>query len=315
MSILDGKENLYHITADSKQELEPYFDKVSYQACEYSFTTMYMWQQSYGFRYYKNDNFVLIFGEYEKTIFVINPLCEKQYLEEAFGTIEHIFEELGKPLEFRAITQEIREYIEQRYGTKLYYYNVRDNWDYIYEGDKMRNLSGRKLHSKKNHLNSFLKQYEGRYEYRLLSQDEFQACIELEEKWARTKENDENIISERLAIPKVFSNIRYFPNIKVGGMYLDGKLEAFSIGDMILPNMALIHVEKANPDIRGLYVAMSVFFLQNEFDQVEFVNREDDLGLEGLRKSKLSYKPYDMVEKYWITTIEQEEFELVEKAS
>lgn len=159
-----------------------------------------------------------------------------------------------------------------------------------------------------------MKQYEGRsYEYRLLSQDEFQACIELEEKWARTKENDENI-SERLAIPKVFSNIRYFPNIKVGGMYLDGKLEAFSIGDMILPNMALIHVEKQILILEELYVAMSVFFLQNEFDKVEFVNREDDLGLEGLRKAKLSYKPYDMVEKYWITTIEQEEFELVEKS-
>lgn len=114
-----------------------------------------MWQQSYGFRYYKNDNFVLIFGEYESTIFVISQLCEKQYLDEAFDTIEYIFKELRKPLEFRAITQEIKEYIEQRYGTKLHYYNVRDNWDYIYEGDKMRNLSGRKLHSKKNHLNSF----------------------------------------------------------------------------------------------------------------------------------------------------------------
>ena len=307
MSILDGKENLHHITANSKEELQPYFDKVSYEACEYSFTTMYMWQQSYGFRYYKTDKFLLIFGEYEGDIFVINPLCEMQYLDDAFDEIESIFQQLHRPLEFRAITEEIKEYIEQRYGNYFYYYNVRDNWDYVYEGDKMRTLAGRKLHSKKNHFNSFLKQYDGRYEYRLLSQDEFGGCIELEERWARTKENDQNLISERLAISKIFSNIRYFPDIRVGGMYIDGKLEAFSIGDLILPNMALIHVEKANPDIRGLYIAMSVFFLQSEFEKAELINREDDLGMEGLRQAKLSYKPYKMVEKYWITKTEQKD--------
>ncbi|WP_454964105.1 DUF2156 domain-containing protein [Filifactor alocis] len=307
MSILDGKENLHHITANSKEELQPYFDKVSYEACEYSFTTMYMWQQSYGFRYYKTDKFLLIFGEYEGDIFVINPLCEMQYLDDAFDEIENIFQQLHRPLEFRAITEEIKEYIEQRYGNYFYYYNIRDNWDYVYEGDKMRTLAGRKLHSKKNHFNSFLKQYEERYEYRLLSQDEFEGCIELEERWARTKENDQNLISERLAISKIFSNIRYFPDIRVGGMYIDGKLEAFSIGDLILPNMALIHVEKANPDIRGLYIAMSVFFLQSEFENAELINREDDLGMEGLRQAKLSYKPYKMVEKYWITKTEQKD--------
>ncbi len=307
MSILDGKENLHHIRANSKEELQPYFDKVSYEACEYSFTTMYMWQQSYGFRYYKTDKFLLIFGEYEGEVFVINPLCENQYLDEAFDEIEHIFRELQKPLEFRAITEEIKAYIEKRYGNRFYYYNIRDNWDYVYEGDKMRDLSGRKLHSKKNHFNSFLKEYDGRYEYRLLTKDEFEKCIELEEKWARTKENDQNLISERLAISKIFSNIRFLPDIRVGGIYVDGKLEAFSIGDLILPNMALIHVEKANPDIRGLYVAMSVFFLRNEFENAELINREDDLGMEGLRQAKLSYKPYKMVEKYWITTVEQKD--------
>ena len=96
MSILDGKENLHHITANSKEELQPYFDKVSYEACEYSFTTMYMWQQSYGFRYYKTDKFLLIFGEYEGDIFVINPLCEMQYLDDAFDEIESIFQELQR---------------------------------------------------------------------------------------------------------------------------------------------------------------------------------------------------------------------------
>lgn len=281
--------------------MKPFFDLVSYEACEYSFTTMYMWQQSYGFHYSIRENFVIIMGEYEGQIFSINPLCAEDFLKEAFDEIEMIFQKLKRPLQFRAITQEVKPYIRQRYGDKFLCENSRDNWDYVYEGEKMRTLGGRKLHSKKNHLNAFLKEYEGRFEYRLLSPSEFAECIALEERWAKSKDNDENIISERLAIPKIFANIKFLPELRVGGMYVDGKLQAFSIGDYINPNTALIHVEKADPNIRGLYVAMSAFFLRNEFAQAEFINREDDLGLEGLRQAKLSYKPYKMVEKYFFT--------------
>ena len=83
-------------------------------------------------------------------------------------------------------------------------------------------------------------------------------------------------------------------------MYVDNKLEAFTIGELINPNMALVHIEKANPNIRGLYQYINQQFILNEFPEVEFVNREEDLGIPGLRKAKLSYHPVRFVEKYTV---------------
>ena len=89
--------------------------------------------------------------------------------------------------------------------------------------------------------------------------------------------------------------------VKMGGIYIDGKMEAFSIGTYNeLEKMAIIHIEKANPDIQGLYQAINQMFLVNEFPEAELVNREDDLGLEGLRHAKMSYYPIDFARKYRI---------------
>ena len=77
-------------------------------------------------------------------------------------------------------------------------------------------------------------------------------------------------------------------------------MEAFTIGENINENMAVIHIEKANPEIRGLYPYINQQFLVHEFKDVEFVNREEDLGIEGLRKAKLSYHPCKFVEKYTV---------------
>ena len=91
--------------------------------------------------------------------------------------------------------------------------------------------------------------------------------------------------------------------LKIAGIFIDGNLEAFTMGEYLNPNMALIHIEKANPSIRGLYPYINQQFLVNEFSDVEFVNREEDLGIEGLRKAKLSYHPVKFVEKYTVREV------------
>ncbi len=174
----------------------------------------------------------------------------------------------------------------------------RDSHDYFYEAEKLRTLSGRKYHSKKNHYNSFLKEYGDRFEYRRLGCKDFPEAIALMERWAEDKEKDQHLVGERLAVEKVFKNYPKLTETKVGGIYIDNNLEAFTFGELLNPDTVVVHVEKANPEIRGLYTAINKLFLENEFPDVEFVNREEDLGLEGLRQAKLSYKPIKLVEKY-----------------
>lgn len=293
------------IDIDSKEKLQPYFDMVDYEACEYCFATLYMWQHLYNTGYYIGDGFAVIVGEYEGDTFSILPLASKEKLPEVIDFVLNYFAKADKTIYFRGITKEIVEDLQKYYPNKFEYIEERDLFDYIYDAESMRTLAGRKNQKKRNHINYFLKEYEGRFEYKLLDEDDFDACLELVKKWADNKqendEYDEGMDDEFVGIKKIFSNYDILKsNVKIGGIYIDGKLEAFTIGELLNPNMALIHIEKANPDIRGLYPFINQQFLVNEFSEVEFVNREEDLGIPGLRKAKLSYHPIRFVEKYTV---------------
>ncbi|MDO4710328.1 MAG: phosphatidylglycerol lysyltransferase domain-containing protein [Peptostreptococcaceae bacterium] len=276
----------------------PFFKLVDYEACEYNFITLYMWQTVYDFHFATTDNFMAVFGVKEGELFAIQPYCRAEHFEEAMIFIESFFKKVDQKLEFKAVTEEVLAKMEALYPGRFRWETNRDDSDYIYEAEKLRTLAGRKMHSKKNHLNAFIKEYGERFVYKRLDKNDFSDCIRLSEKWAFSREKDQNLIGESLAIKKVLKNYSKFSKLKVGGIYIDNQLEAFTFGDHLNPNMALIHIEKANPDIRGLYTAINKFFVEKEFPDVEFVNREDDLGIEGLRLAKLSYKPTKLVDKY-----------------
>ncbi|SCH36726.1 Uncharacterized conserved protein [uncultured Clostridium sp.] len=293
------------IDIDAKEKLQPYFDMVDYEACEYCFATLYMWQHLYKTGYYIGNGFAVLVGEYEGDTFSILPLAPKEKLPEVIDFVLDYFKKIEKKLYFRGITKEIVDDLKEYYPGQFEYIEERDLFDYVYDAESMRTLAGRKNQKKRNHINYFLKEYEGRFEYKLLDKEDFDACLELVKKWADNKEEnneyDEGMDDELLGIKKIFNDYEILKsNVKIGGIYIDGNLEAFTIGELINPNMALIHIEKANPDIRGLYPFINQRFLVNEFSDVEFVNREEDLGIPGLRKAKLSYHPVRFVEKYTV---------------
>lgn len=294
-----------NIDINSKKELDPYFDMVDYEACEYCFTTLYMWQHVYKTGYYIGDDFAVLVGEYEGNSFSILPLATKERLPEVIDFVIDYFKNINKKVYLRGITKEIIDVLNEIHPGKFEYIEERDLFDYIYDAESLRTLSGRKNQKKRNHINYFLKEYEGRFEYKLLDKENFDECLKLMKDWTINKEEhdsfDEGMDDELVAIKKIFNNYDILKDrVKVFGIYIDGKLEAFSIGEFLNKNMALIHIEKANPEIRGLYPLINQQFLVKEFADVEFVNREEDLGIEGLRKAKLSYHPCRFVEKYTV---------------
>ncbi|MGL5313447.1 MAG: DUF2156 domain-containing protein [Peptostreptococcaceae bacterium] len=293
------------ININTKEELDPYFDIVDYEACEYCFATLYLWQHVYKTKYYIGEDFAVIMAEYEGNSFSILPLASKEKLPEVIDFVVKHFENEGKKIYFRGITKEVVEMLNEKYPGKFNYTEERDLFDYIYDGESLRTLAGKKNQKKRNHLNYFLKEYAGRYEYKLLNKEKFEECLELLSAWTSNKEEndefDEGMDDEFIGIKKIFADYdKLEDKLKVAGVYVDGKLEAFTMGELINPNMALVHIEKANPDIRGLYQYINQQFILNEFPQVEFVNREEDLGIPGLRKAKLSYHPIRFVEKYTV---------------
>mgnify|MGYP000044896154 FL=1 len=175
--------------------------------------------------------------------------------------------------------------------------------DYVYDAEKLRTFSGKKYHKKKNHLNAFKREYEGRYEFKFLSKKDEPEILDFLEDWKKHKsdtEEHEFIDSEAVGIKYILEHEEVF-DYKIGAVYVDNKLEAFTIGNYeSREDMVYIPVEKANPEIRGLYPYICSQFLIEAFPEAGKENREDDMGLEGLRKSKLSYNPIYMVEKYTI---------------
>ena len=125
------------------------------------------------------------------------------------------------------------------------------------------------------------------------------------DRWREEKgeEVEEHLDYEVRGIHEILKNCSLL-NVRMSGVYIDGHLEAFTIGSYNpLEKMAVIHIEKANPEIRGLYQFINQQFLIEEFPDAVLINREDDLGLEGLRKAKLSYNPIDYARKYQVEQI------------
>ena len=173
----------------------------------------------------------------------------------------------------------------------------RDRFDYIYNVSDLINLNGRKLHSKKNHLNKFLNLYPNFVYERIDSSnaiDVFESYVE----WFNKNPNiTDGLRNEFVGIESTLRNFNLL-DMKGGVIKIDNKIAAFTLGEQINSNSVVIHIEKANTFYEGIYQAINQQFLCNDWNEMEFVNREEDLGIEGLRRAKMTYNPIRFVEKF-----------------
>ena len=169
--------------------------------------------------------------------------------------------------------------------------------DYIYETSALIGLAGRNLHAKRNHINKFNGLFQGRYAYESYNMSMFAECVDAYIRWLEEHGETPELCAERKSVERALRHADEL-GLKGGVVRIDGKVEAFTIGERITSDMALIHVEKANIGVPGLFSVINQMFLENAFPDTMWVNREEDMGLEGLRRAKRSYKPSRMIEKY-----------------
>ena len=162
------------------------------------------------------------------------------------------FVENNLPFLFKGVSKVVKERMEELCPGRYEFTPDRDNYEYIYKSEDLINLSGKKFRQKKNHLNQFRMQYSN-YEYMPITEDIIPLCRETAASWVETH-HEEGIEDELVAINLLFDNWETL-GLKGGAIKLFGRVEAFSIGELLNDKMALIHIEKANPDIRGLYQA------------------------------------------------------------
>lgn len=292
------------LRAQDYEKLLPYFNKRYSHTVESILTSAFMWKDYYKTQYLLNDEAFLWLIEVDGKPGTQVPMCREEKLPYYFDVLEKYFNEvLGCKLVMYLCDKDAVE----KFDLDPAKYEItadRRYFDYVYNAEKMRRYSGKAYHKKKNHVNAFLREYGDRYEYRSLNRGHHHdEIMEFLHQW----EDERGIEDEYNRVDYELNGIDYllrycdYIDYKMGGIYIDGRLEAFSLGVYgEKEKTAYIHVEKANPNIRGLYPFISQQFLIQEFPDAELVNREDDMGLEGLRKSKMSYNPIYLVDKYEI---------------
>ena len=284
-------------------ELRALFSLRYAQTCENIITNSYIWKDYYKARYVTDGKGLFWIYRLQDEYFTASPVCADKDVKKYFEMAQDYFhtERKCKLVMYTVDEKLIRqlELPQDRYTVE----EDRRYFDYVYDADALRRLAGKKYHKKKNHVNAFYKEYEGRYEFKFLSKKDEPEILAFLEDWKKHKsdtEEHEFIDSEAVGIKYILEHEEVF-DYKIGAVYVDNKLEAFTIGNYeSKEDMVYIPVEKANPEIRGLYPYICSQFLIEAFPEAGKENREDDMGLEGLRKSKLSYNPIYMVEKYTI---------------
>ena len=292
------------IEAEDIAGLEKYFRMRPTYVCDSTWFDSYLWRDYYDVQFCERDGKAVLWrmkseGEY----FMGMPLCRAEDLPYYFEeSMRYCHEQLGQKLALYETDEESLDILKLD-PECFQIEEAVDSADYIYSAEALRTLAGKDYHKKKNHVNAFLKEQEGRWQYRRIGCEDKTEIWRFLDRWEENKGDDvgQHLNAEVVGLHDVLNNC-VLMNAHMGGIFIDGQLEAFSIGTYNEPlKMAVIHIEKANPDIRGLYPFINQKFLQEEFPDAELVNREDDVGLPGLRKAKQSYHPIRMARKFNIT--------------
>lgn len=274
-----------------------YIKKANYSESNHNIINMFQWFNQFPLWQYHTENYMLLLGIHKGHLFSYMPLCEEKYFREAMLKARHIFKQFHIPFELSCFTEENKDKVlhifpHMRASTE------REAADYIHETEKLRTLSGKKLQKRRNNYNNFVKSYENHWTYEDLSLDNLQDVKNYLYTWKR--DTDEEYLRYEIEgadrILDLFNVIPY----KGGVIRIDSEVKAFIIVSECVDNMIQINIEKAEPSIRGLYQAIEKEFLSRHYLEVEWANREDDMGDENLRQAKLALDPHHMIEKYRI---------------
>lgn len=191
----------------------------------------------------------------------------------------------------------------ERLGERVQLTEDRDNWDYLYDVQELIELKGNVFHKKKNHLNAFLKLSD--WTYLPMNADCIEEALALQDAWRQWHDIADSpaLLAENNAIVRVLTNWDQLPGLLGGALHMGGQMIAFTVAERLDDEALVIHFEKGMAGVRGVYQAINQMFLARAANGFRLVNREQDLGDEGLRKAKLSYHPCDFLKKYAVTIL------------
>jgi hypothetical protein len=283
------------IEIQDKPLFDEFLRKDAPQVSELTFTNLFIWRHHYQPTWLESNECILIIFRLQKgPIYGLSPFGPG----DKKSALDVLCKELAKQTTDVRICRVGEEVVTNHVDTGKYaVVSDRDNSDYVYLAKDLISLSGNKYHRKKNHLNQFIKNYA--FEYHPLNADLVKRVLGMQEAWCQIREcvAKPDLLAEDFAVREALTGYEEL-GYHGGTILINSVVEAFALGEALNGDTAVIHIEKANPEILGLYAAINQLFCLNAWSEVTYINREQDMGVEGLRKAKESYYPHHMVNKY-----------------
>lgn len=284
------------IQLEDQSWIKPLLEASDYRGSLYSFGSNYIWGKQY-------DTMV---GRFEDRYIVCAGKKEPSFLFPAGSSplkpaVEAMLEyaaAAGIPFRMHGILEEAKAELETLFSERFSFFEDRDSFDYIYRSEQLATLSGKKLHAKRNHLNQFM---QGDWSFEEINRANQAECLELNAKWCEENgcAEDRSKQKEVCAVERAFADYEAL-GFCGGLLRLDGKAVAYTMGERLNSDTFVVHFEKALAHVRGAYAAINHLFVKNCLSAYQYVNREEDMGIEGLRKAKLSYYPEILQKEYLI---------------
>jgi len=277
--------------------IKKYLRLTTVPICDFSFATIFCWREMYKTTFAEWKGFLLLrfFADnewqYLSPIGIVN-------LAEVLSDLMNEAEQRGETFIIGAATPELFEPIEKALPDKFIFTEERNQFEYIYSREKLATLSGKKLQPKRNHINHFIGKYPS-FSYELISSENIAQCTAVYDAWENehTQEHsDENLKYERKSVELA---LEHFFDFGLRGIILkiDGKAVAFAYGEKVNGNTFVVHTEKTLPNFRDSYVMINKLTAEHLAYDCEYINREEDMGLESLRTAKMQYHPEKFLRK------------------
>ncbi len=279
------------IKLSDKEWIQTLLKESDFRGCEYTFGNNYVWRDVFGLRIARYKDFYIV--KASDGFFFPSGSGD---LAELLGEISEYCEESGTPFVFSSCNRLSMLTLTEVYGDRAKVSEYPDFFDYIYSYDDLTQLRGKKYHAKRNHIARFS---ENNWSYEEITPENINECIEMNKEWVRRNLSEENPdVAEEGKI--VEESLRNFEALGyIGGLIrVNGIIQAFTFGEPINSDTFNVHVEKALTDFQGAYPMINRQFLINSVHGYRYINREEDMGKENLRKAKQSYYPCFMEEKF-----------------
>lgn len=292
--------NWKQIELSDRDLIQGYYRQAKSLNCESAFANNYLWAPHYNMRYAVIEG-MLVFLVRREQASVSFPLGQGD-LRCVMDILQAYFQERQEAFCMHLVSSEQFARLEELYPGRFAIRYDRDVADYVYESEKLITLSGKKLHSKRNHINKF-KELHPDWAYEAITDENTPACLRMAQEWRVLNgcDDDEEKHAE-FCVTLNALRLRKELGLTGGLLRAEGRVVAFTLGEPGgSDDVFIVHIEKAYADVQGAYPMINQQFVEHEAASYRYINREEDTGAEGLRKAKQSYRPVMMVEKGIVT--------------